>query len=41
MWRTTMTISLALAARRIGIVLVALWAGLSVAAAQDVKQISY
>jgi hypothetical protein len=39
MWRTTMTISLALAARRIGIVLVALWAGLSVAAAQDVKQI--
>ena len=34
-----MTISLALAARRIGIILVALWAGLSVAAAQDVKQI--
>lgn len=34
-----MAISLALAARRVGIILVALWAGLSVAAAQDVKQI--
>lgn len=33
-----MAISLALAARRVGIILVALWAGLSVAAAQDVKQ---
>ena len=30
---------MALAARRVGIILVALWAGLSVAAAQDVKQI--
>jgi hypothetical protein len=33
-----MAISLALAARRVGIILVAFWAGLSVAAAQDVKQ---